>query len=301
MSRQLGMYIEAISWLAQRPYVTIEEFATHFGITKRKAKEVLATLTYVGPDQGGGGLVDISYDEDIVVRDAQGLDRPIRFNRLEAFALLSGLAYLKTISPQDAADKIESLIAKIEDAIGFSVDAIDVIGNRVNGEIVEILRQAILDNGCVEIEYTSGTGDVTLRVIEPHLLQTVNDVVYVASWCQQANETRTFRLDRIMSAKVSSNSSTNHAKVQAQVDEALGTFVALVATPEALEVFREPNFVSQDILPNGRVQAVLQVGSLDWLAGQVVASAGQIEVLEPTELRSEVQKRTGKWLETHTC
>ena len=45
-------------------------------------------------------------------------------------------------------------------------------------------------------------GTITSRSIEPHLLVNARDAWYVVGWCRRAEEQRTFRLDRIRSARV---------------------------------------------------------------------------------------------------
>jgi proteasome accessory factor C len=276
----------------------MEEFRNEFGLTKAQATKFLSTLTFVGPDQGGGGLVDIDFEDGFIyVRNAQNFDRPVTLNRLEANALLGGLTYLKAVTVPDNVARIDALISKISDAANRAGAPFEVVGHQVSSSFVTALRHAIDNKLRLEIVYSSGTGEVSTRVIEPQRMEALNDVLYVAAWCQLKNGTRTFRLDRIVELNSSDALSTNSMEVQAQVEVAGAVQATVLTTIEALEDFSSVHILSQVKQPDGRWLVELTVGSLTWLAGLILASGGDMEAVAPTELRQEVLDRANRWLE----
>lgn len=298
MSDKLSIYMRMLPWLVARPHVSMEEFRNEFGLTKAQATKFLSTLTFVGPDQGGGGLVDIDFEDGFIyVRNAQNFDRPVTLNRLEANALLGGLTYLKAVTVPDNVARIDALISKISDAANRAGAPFEVVGHQVSSSFVTALRHAIDNKLRLEIVYSSGTGEVSTRVIEPQRMEALNDVLYVAAWCQLKNGTRTFRLDRIVELNSSDALSTNSLEVQAQVEVAGAVQATVLTTIEALEDFSSVHILSQVKQPDGRWLVELTVGSLTWLAGLILASGGDMEAVAPTELRQEVLDRANRWLE----
>jgi proteasome accessory factor C len=300
MNDRLSQYLQMLPWLVARPHVSIQEFMAEFNLTKAQANRVLRTLTFVGPDQGGGGLVDIEFEDGFIfVRNAQNFDRPVRLNRLEAASLLGGLTYLRLFAAAENLERIDALIAKLSDATVRSSVPFEVIGQEVDVAKVEVLKAAIEQRERLEIDYSAGGGALSTRVIEPHAIEAVNDVLYVAAWCQNAGNVRTFRIDRIMRTSPSDLPSTNLDNVVARVEVAGSEEATVLMSIEALEDFSSVHILSQTQQPDGRLLVELKVGSLHWLAGVILASGGEIEAIEPVELRSDVLERASKWLESN--
>jgi len=300
VSDRLSTFIRMLPWLVARPDVPIEDFMAEFALTKKQAEKFLRTLTFVGPDQGGGGLVDIDFEDGFIyVRNAQNFDRPVRLNRLEAASLLGGLTYLRAIALTENIARIDALISTISRAADGSGAPIGIVGHQVNSAFVTSLKNAIDHKLRLNMEYSAGDGQVSTRVIEPHSIEALNDVLYVAAWCQLKNDARTFRIDRIMSLSESDEPSTNHDGVIAEVEVAGSVQATVLTTIEALEDFASAHILAQTQQADGRWLVELRVGSLNWLAGVVLANGGEMEALEPEELRQEVLVRANKWLESN--
>lgn len=299
MTDRLSQYLEILPWLVARPHVSIQEFMAEFNLTKAQANRALRTLTFVGPDQGGGGLVDIDFEDGFIyVRNAQNFDRPVSLNRLEASSLLGGLAYLKAVAGVANLARIDALIAKISDAANSAGAPFEVVGLQVNVVVVSALKDAIENKTRLEIKYSDGTGKVTIRVIEPQCIEALNDLLYVAAWCQEASGVRTFRVDRIMEVSPSAAPSTNVSGVIAHVDIVGSQQATVLTTIESLEDFSSAHILSQKEQADGRWLVELKVGSISWLAGLILANGGEMQAIEPTELRQEVLNRANKWLES---
>jgi len=72
-NKQLERILNELPWLVKNKNVAVSEFARAFSINEDQAKKDLIQLTFVGPGQFGGELVDIQFDEyGIKVIDHQG-------------------------------------------------------------------------------------------------------------------------------------------------------------------------------------------------------------------------------------
>ena len=299
MTDRLTQYLQVLPWLVAHPHVSIQEFMAEFGLTKTQANRVLRTLTFVGPDQGGGGLVDIDFEDGFIyVRNSQNFDRPVALNRLEASSLLGGLAYLKAVAGVENLARIDALIEKISDAASRAGTPFEVVAQDVDVAVVTALKSAIEHNQRLEIVYVAGTGEISTRVIEPQKIEALNDFLYVAAWCQLKAGSRTFRIDRIMQVNPSDAPSTNSSGVVAEVEVVGAVEATVITTIEALEDFSPAHILSRKQQADGRWLVELKVGSLNWLAGVILANGGEMMALQPAELRQEVLDRANKWLES---
>ena len=79
--------------------------------------------------------------------------------------------------------------------------SISVLSNfeQVKVSINDELQEAFLLMERLKIEYKSGAGSITERVIEPHYLVLNYPIWYVLSWDKLRSDIRTFRVDRIKS------------------------------------------------------------------------------------------------------
>lgn len=77
------------------------------------------------------------------------------------------------------------------------------LGALVAGELpltpeLGILKEAIEQGRTVRIEYRDGKGDQSVRTITPYILVPFRGEVYVEAFCHLKQDTRRFRLDRIL-------------------------------------------------------------------------------------------------------
>ncbi|WP_169814360.1 helix-turn-helix transcriptional regulator, partial [Nocardia mexicana] len=64
-----------------------------------------------------------------------------------------------------------------------------------------VVRQAVQRGRAIVMTYVDRSGVVTARVVEPDRLVCGTEGWYLVGWCRLREETRVFRLDRIMSAE----------------------------------------------------------------------------------------------------
>jgi proteasome accessory factor C len=182
-----------LPWLTQQKKVSVHEISRIFGISDKDVLTDLALLTFVGPDQAGGGLVDIQYSkEHVKVIDNQGLARPLTLNEIEIISLLMGLRTLQDLEISNPATV--TALGKLERLIKD-----DSLRDSVNND----LNSAIANNSVLQIQYLKlSDNSLSTREVEPLLIQVDGAILKLKAWCLLSSGYRTFRVDRILSTKV---------------------------------------------------------------------------------------------------
>ena len=81
-------------------------------------------------------------------------------------------------------------------------------------EVIEALKRGIRDRRVVELEYlTKGRLEVTTRQVEPYLLFRGQEAWYLEAYCLLAGAQRTFKLERIRSARLTGTPYTPRPEV----------------------------------------------------------------------------------------
>lgn len=157
---------------------------------------------------------------------------------------------------------------------------------------------------CVRITYADYKGDTTERLIEPHTLVFNNNSWYTKGFCRLKNEPRTFALHRIKTAERLKIPFTPSRAIIDSVnpDDFLGfqkiRGVKLKVTGTALDSLKAAPLHSQQVIhPDGT--ADIPAVTKEVLFPFVLSQQGQVELLEPADLRNELKATLAKMLETY--
>jgi len=201
---RLARLLAMVPWLRAHDGVTIQQAAEHFQVSVDQLTTDLWQLIVCGiPGYGPDQLVDIQFwdDDRIHVLDPMTLDRPLRLTGEEAAALVVALRVLAQVPGEHDREALRSAMGKLEQAASSTPD-VDV---EIEGDpaILDAVSEAIAGAQGLEVEYASASRDsITRRVIAPRASYTVEGFAYVEAWCEQAQDIRTFRVDRILAANV---------------------------------------------------------------------------------------------------
>jgi hypothetical protein len=105
--------------------------------------------------------------------------------------------------PADSADSLEHesdlLIDRLAQAVRGHSPSPAIIQQEDSVAVRAAVQSAYEQRGSLTIEYFSPAhGEKTIRTIEPVMLYERNGAEYVEAWCRLDDDTRTFRLDRIV-------------------------------------------------------------------------------------------------------
>ncbi len=312
---RLARLLQLVPWLVAHPGVTMRECALNFGVTEKQLEDDLYLLIVSGDGVlGADRLVDIQFwsdeDEDsdarfdasIRVVEAQALDRPMRLNASEAMALLVALRMLEQLPGLADRNAIASVVAKLEGATSSSTAppaageiAVDVA---VDPAVRAVLDDALAGGSELELTYGSATsGAVTVRQVIPYGVAAVDGIAYLDAFCRFAGARRTFRLDRVVTARAMPAGEEPPADdVSDGTDpvEPRGPLVPPRRTA-VLDLAPSSRWVAEthgaqviSELDDGGVRVRVALHDLQWAVRLVLAQAGGARVVEPTELAEAV-------------
>ena len=294
--------VRMLAFLRANSPVELQNVADVFNLKPAEVRKYCYLLNEarIGEFYGENADVEIQEDEDgvwIETRDSLGLDRQIRFTADESIAIIGGLKYLEAMPYLVEQKTVAELLLKLQSAFVTTESIIDMGTAEVDARIVSILKNAISDVTCVEIRYGAAIDQrVTERIIEPVALQANEGVVYVRAFCRSSEAMRTFRVDRILSATPIDQPGNTQDSVDGDFAITSPTVEArLRMLPEMIESFA-PETVSDVNQVGMFLEATVKVTNGAWLTSLALASAGDIEILAPQDLRSQVVEKAQKWL-----
>ncbi len=303
MAVQFETAVRMLAYLRANSPVELQTVAEVFNLKPSEVRRYCDLLNdaRIGEFYGENADVEIQDDEDgvwIETRESLGLDKQIRFTPDESIAIIGGLKYLEAMPYLVEQKTVSELLLKLQFTFATTESIIEIGTTEVDEQIVNILKVAINSNSCVEIKYGAAIDQkVTQRIIEPIALQANEGVVYVRAFCRSSEAMRTFRVDRILQASALDEPGNSQNSVSADFAISSPTLeTRLRMLPEMLESFA-PETVSNVTAVDNLIEATVSVTNGAWLASLVLASAGDIEVLSPQDLRDQVVQKAKKWLQ----
>ncbi len=197
-----------LSYVSQNQGIQVEDLARRVGMRPRQLLKELEFISLIGkPPFKPDDYIDIYVEnQQVRIEFDQSLNRPIRFTRPEAVALLMSLELLDAeVDP----DGVGSLKEKIGRAISSSVDQASQLENRIVlerdthliGDRFSLIRNAIENRFKLELEYFSlMRNETTKRKVRPYFLMKKLGYWYLTGYCELRNDLRTFKFERILSA-----------------------------------------------------------------------------------------------------
>ena len=286
-------------------HVPCVELRTGLNLSQRELEDDIGLLNLINFGGGCYALFAQVVDDAVSVQKetyGEQFARPARLSPLEAKALLWALEFIGDRLPVGRDDPLASARAKIEAAIGEDRLPPIELGRvqTANAAVAAAITRAIREDRVLDIEYwTEARGAITSRAIEPHLLVNARDAWYVVSWCRRAEEQRTFRLDRIRSARVTKERFTRRSEMTAgpylpwgdrpQVGGTLAQSASVWCSPSVARWLEEEH-PSSEPHGDGSVLVEIPYASEAWLVKEVVKHQGEAVLFEPLGARRKVAK-----------
>ncbi|WP_022872451.1 helix-turn-helix transcriptional regulator [Nesterenkonia alba] len=271
------------------PPLTVEEFRTEY-----LAEDPVITLT----DPGG--------------RSAEAMSRPVSLTKPGALGLLIALKALIDVCPPGedeivaAAESLQrKLTAIVPEKLSQAAETMALARTPADARVLAAARSAIHDGTCLHIEYTDAEGRHSSRVIEP--VQVVYDGpdTYLRAWCRQAEAERFFLLSRIDSIEALPHQRRGRQAEHVELTDAVrptpprtedAVDVVLRFAPAAAGVAERFHPQRAAWESDGARVIATYFRSEEALIRRVIESGGDIEVLAPETLRTEVLRRVSAQL-----
>jgi predicted DNA-binding transcriptional regulator YafY len=292
-AQRLSRMLALVPWLTAHDGVTIEEAAAHFEVSAEQLEKDLWLLIVCGlPGYGPDQLVDIDFWDDgrIHVIDAQTLDRPLRLNAEEAMSLLLGLRLLEQVPGVHDRSAIISTAAKLSQAVDLPAEDAAVSGHpRLDEAMSAAVATAINLSADLAITYASGTSDqVTERRITPHQVVLADGRAYLEAFCFLAGAHRTFRMDRILRVSAAPGLTLEPEEAPAPAPTHSEATALVAVESGSAWIIDVLGAEVSGTTPDGRIAARLAYADPRWLVRLALSRGGQIEILQPESVRTDV-------------
>ncbi len=309
-SLRLQRLLALVPYVISRKVVGLAETAEAFGVSERELVDDLNLLWCVelrSPDPYCP--IDLSYEGgEIVVSQAELMDRPLRLAVDEASALLVALRMLAevgNVAPVPGLAEGSALsrtIAKLEAAAGeAAVPSAQVaiqVDRTAQQAVLVALRDALARGRRVHLTYyVPGRDEATERDVDPMRLLVVEGRSYLEGWCRRAEAVRVFRLDRVLELRVLDIAAEVPPEAE-PVDVDQGLFRP---SPEDLQVVLELSplgrwvaeyYPCEDIteLGDGRLRVTLSTPDSRWVRRLALRLGENGRIISPAALSAQVSE-----------
>jgi len=215
---------------------------------------------------------------------------PPRLTPLEARAIRLALEYVGPMIAADAHSPLDKVRRKLEETFGqFELSqAPEPAIERAEEDLIGTLARGRDERRLVEIEYQKEVdAQPSTRLVEPYTFERALPHWYVHTWDRTSDGERSFRLDRMRSAKL----------LRDRFQPREGFEPTRLRGARSARVLYTPEIARYEIergarrLVGGGALREIPVGSDEWLESDILSKLGEAIVLEPAELRSRIAAR----------
>jgi proteasome accessory factor C len=269
------------------------ELAERFGIPPEDLEEHLSLLNLV--NFGGGCYTvyaELRGDEVHVDKELWGdtFRAAPRLTPLEARAIRLALEFVGPMIAVEAHNPLEKVRKKLEETFGqFELQQTpEPQVEREEVDLVSTLARGIRQRRLVELVYLKEEEtEPTTHLVEPYHIERRLPHWYVHTWDRTRDAERSFRLDRMQSAKIGKE----------RFEPRDGFETRGFRDSRTARVWFSPELARWQVergaqrLADGAALAELRVGSPEWLVGEIFSHRGEAVVLEPADLRKRIAER----------
>jgi proteasome accessory factor C len=301
---RLQRLLALVPYVVSRKVVGLADTAAAFGLSERELVDDLNMLWCVelrSPDPYCP--IDLSYEGgEIVVSEAESIDRPLRLGVDEASALLVALRMLAEIPDLEDRSALSRTIAKLEAAAGAAAEVSAQVAVQVDdpgaGRVLAQMRDA-LDRGLrLHMSYyVPGRDEATERDVDPMRLLVVEGRTYLEGWCLRAEAVRLFRLDRVLALAVLDEPASVPAQARPRdVDQGLfrpsddDVRVELELSVAGRWVAEYYPCERVDELGDGRLRIGLRTPDTRWVRRLALRLGEDGRVISPADLAAQIRE-----------
>jgi proteasome accessory factor BC len=277
-----------------RAVIPASDIVERFNIPPESLEEHLQLLNLVNFGGGCYAVYTELQDSRVYVEKELFGDTfrsPPRLTPLEARAIRLALEFVGPMIAADAHTPLERVRRKLEETFGqFDLgQTAEPKSARAEEKLVGTLNEGIRQQRLVEIEYQKeGEESLSTRLVEPYVIERQLPWWYVHTWDKTRDAQRSFRLDRMRSAKLQRE--TFEPREGFRPDRLSSAAVA-ARIWYAKRIARWKSEEGARFLADGAALAEKAVGSEEWLVGEILADRGEAVLLEPENLRKQVARR----------
>ncbi len=279
--------LDLVPYLTTHQGIAISELAKTFNTTVKEITDDLNTLWMCGlPGYTPLELIDLEFESGFVsIRNAETLAAPRALDRAEALSIYMGLDLLSAELGGSNSSLVSEITNLQEQLRSQLISAPQVqIEASLASELRALILRAIRRRGWLEITYHSAANDqVTKRQVAPYELSQSGSHEYLQGYCDSAKAIRNFRADRIVDVIEIADQVWPSSQVAANEEAVQYEVKVHASSRQVLEVLPQ-------ITANSST-ATIQGFSAQWISRAILSLAGQVEAVDPNEIRVAVHAR----------
>ena len=299
VSRALNL----IPFILNNQGLSIQQLAQRFNSTPAQISKDLSLLHMCGFQHSGYlNFLEIDFDdpEYVAVKDPQVLDQPRSLTQVEALTLVLGLEMLSELAT-DAGEKLAIIQLKdrIAKSLGDGITQKITIADGVNeSPLAQEITRAIVESRYLTLKYNSATSDsITTRRVFPLEISYHEGSGYIHAYQLDAQEVRTFRLDRIQELNIGEADPQFKENLTLESTSSGALAIELEMGSDGLFFIEKHNeIVTSFSEVEGRFFISLKVSSNEWITRTFLAWPTKITVINPPELARSLHDRTANTL-----
>ena len=288
-----------VASLPEGKSVTLEELAGELGCSIEELRQSLESVIEV-EDRDLTTISGVVIEDGRLVKYLHGgygrdFRKPVRLSPVQGRAALLALDLVsRAVDP----NILDELRAKVLAAVGREIPQVEADKGPGDTGISEMIDEARQKKRVLEIRYPSG-GEVKNRAVEPLLMSSIDGVWYLNAYCRHVDAPRLFRLDRILSARLTDEHFEERQGVDLRTDyedidpRGYAARRAMVRFSPGIARWMEerPELDLIEEHADGSADYALYYTDPGWAARRVMRYLGEAVVLEPEELRQEIYRR----------
>ncbi len=279
--------LDLVPYLTTHQGIAISELAKTFNTTVKEITDDLNTLWMCGlPGYTPLELIDLEFESGFVsIRNAETLAAPRALDRAEALSIYMGLDLLSAELGGSNSSLVSEITNLQEQLRSQLISAPQVqIEASLASELRALILRAIRRRGWLEITYHSAANDqVTKRQVAPYELSQSGSHEYLQGYCDSAKAIRNFRADRIVDVIEIADQVWPSSQVAANEEAVQYEVKVHASSRQVLEVL--PQITANSLT------ATIQGFSAQWISRAILSLAGQVEAVDPNEIRVAVHAR----------
>ncbi|MFM5905039.1 MAG: helix-turn-helix transcriptional regulator [Micrococcales bacterium] len=301
-AERYNLLLALVGFLLKNNEVTVDDLATRFKVTPKEIRSAVSTITVSGiGSYAPNELFDIDFDrfenESVVqLTFNPAIDDVPRLSVRQAAALSAGLSYLRLIpdfEQQAEIDQLLDLLARGSNASPAPVIAVKP--GTIDAEAATV-RAAIVGDVQMEFEYRTQSGEQSRRVVDPLVLESIDNVWYLRAYCHTRQDIRNFRLDRMRLSRALPEARSEAGKAAVLSDDiytpkSSDHSVVVDLSPEAHHLIADFKPESEPMdLGDNIYRITIKVENLAILGKVIARCAGAAVVVSPPEARKAVSE-----------
>ncbi len=279
--------LDLVPYINTHQGISLVELAKVFEVSTDQMINDLTTLWMCGlPGYTPLELMDLDFESGYVsITNAPTLAKPRSITHEEGVALVLGLDVLRSAISSERDDligAIESLSKRISELVNLPLAL--TASSDLSHEVSTSVKEAISQRSGLRISYHSLYKDeISTRVVLPLEVLENDGYLYLHAYCSTTKDFRNFRIDRIQSAETAEVEKPSTATPE---DPEKIRFELKVVRPtrDVAERFAESHLDAGTVFKGSSF-------SQQWISRSVFASGGAVELLTPSDIRSDIARR----------